>query len=187
MGDRPPEARALGSGGRPAFAARGARGGGGVRSRASRTRTSAGSSLKGLERGRAYGKDLYEDRLVRTIDRLYLFWVVLTLGIPFLIGYLVFDGGVEGCRGDGLGWPAPDLPLPAATFSVNSICHMFGRKDCRSRTRRGTTGSSLCSSSARAGTTTTMRFRAPPATASTAGSSTWCGDPRARAARPHGT
>ncbi len=30
----------------------------------------------GMEQGRVYGKDLYEDRLVRTIDRLYLLWVV---------------------------------------------------------------------------------------------------------------
>ena len=37
----------------------------------------------GMEQGRLYGKDLYEDRLVRTIDRLYVLWVVATLGIPF--------------------------------------------------------------------------------------------------------
>src|SRR5919201_5305706 len=43
----------------------------------------------GMEQGRPYGRDLYEDRLVRTIDRLYLLWVVLTLGIPFGIGYAV--------------------------------------------------------------------------------------------------
>ena len=29
-----------------------------------------------MEQGREYGNDLYEDRLVRTIDRLYLLWVV---------------------------------------------------------------------------------------------------------------
>ena len=43
----------------------------------------------GMEQGRAYGKDLYEDRLIRWIDRLYLLWVGLTLGIPFAIGYVV--------------------------------------------------------------------------------------------------
>ena len=36
-------------------------------------------TLKGMERGRDYGKDLYEDRLVRTIDRIYL-----RLGRPHL-------------------------------------------------------------------------------------------------------
>src|SRR3954462_10934007 len=39
--------------------------------------------LKGMERGREYGKDLYEDRLVRTIDRMYMVWVLVTFGVPF--------------------------------------------------------------------------------------------------------
>jgi stearoyl-CoA desaturase (delta-9 desaturase) len=87
----------------------------------------------GMEQGREYGRDLYEDRLVRTIDRLYLLWVVLTLGIPFGIGYAVggtWRAGVEGLVWGGL------IRIAAyqhATFSVNSICHMFGRQDYRTR------------------------------------------------------
>jgi stearoyl-CoA desaturase (delta-9 desaturase) len=87
----------------------------------------------GMEQGREYGRDLYEDRLVRTIDRMYLLWVVLTLGIPFAIAYGVggtWQAGVEGLVWGGL------IRIAAyqhATFSVNSICHMFGRQDYRSR------------------------------------------------------
>jgi stearoyl-CoA desaturase (Delta-9 desaturase) len=87
----------------------------------------------GMEQGRAYGRDLYEDRLVRTIDRMYLLWVVLTLGIPFGIGYAVggtWQAGLEALVWGGL------IRIAAyqhATFSVNSICHMFGRQDYRSR------------------------------------------------------
>jgi stearoyl-CoA desaturase (delta-9 desaturase) len=87
----------------------------------------------GMEQGREYGRDLYEDRLVRAIDRMYLLWVVLTLGIPFGIGYAVggtWQAGLEGLVWGGL------IRIAAyqhATFSVNSICHMFGRKDYRSR------------------------------------------------------
>ena len=79
-----------------------------------------------------YGKDLYEDRLVRTIDRLYLLWVVATLGIPFGIGYAFggWERGVEGLLWGGL---VRIFLYQHATFSVNSICHMFGRKDYRSR------------------------------------------------------
>ena len=44
------------------------------------------------ERGPAYARDLYEDRLIRRVDRLYLLWVALTLGIPFAIGYAVGGG-----------------------------------------------------------------------------------------------
>ena len=69
-------------------------------------------SNMGMEQGREYGKDLYEDRLIRVVDRLYLLWVVLTLGIPFAIGYVV--GGVGGRRrGARLGRPDPHLPVPA--------------------------------------------------------------------------
>jgi stearoyl-CoA desaturase (Delta-9 desaturase) len=87
----------------------------------------------GMEQGREYGRDLYEDRLIRTIDRMYLLWVVLTLGIPFGIAYAVggtWQAGLEGLVWGGL------IRIAAyqhATFSVNSICHMFGRQDYRSR------------------------------------------------------
>ncbi len=87
----------------------------------------------GMEQGREYGRDLYEDRLVRTIDRMYLLWVVLTLGIPFAIAYAVggtWEAGLEGLVWGGL------IRIAAyqhATFSVNSICHMFGRQEYRSR------------------------------------------------------
>jgi stearoyl-CoA desaturase (delta-9 desaturase) len=87
----------------------------------------------GMEQGREYGRDLYDDKLVRTIDRLYLLWVILTLGIPFAIGYAV--GGTWGAGVEGLVWGGL-IRIAAyqhATFSVNSICHMFGRQDYRSR------------------------------------------------------
>jgi len=87
----------------------------------------------GMEQGREYGRDLYEDRLVRTIDRLYVLWVVLTLGIPFAVGYWVggtWEAGLEGLVWGGL---LRIFLYQHATFSVNSICHMFGRRDFRSR------------------------------------------------------
>ena len=87
----------------------------------------------GMEQGKEYGRDLYEDRLVRTIDRLYLLWVVLTLAIPFAVGYAV--GGTSGAGVEAMIWGGL-IRIAAyqhATFSVNSICHMFGRQDFRSR------------------------------------------------------
>jgi stearoyl-CoA desaturase (delta-9 desaturase) len=90
-------------------------------------------TLKGMERGREYGRDLYEDTLVRIIDRLYLVWVGVTLGVPFAIGYAVggsWQAGVEGMVWGGL---LRIFLYQHATFSVNSICHMFGRRHYRSR------------------------------------------------------
>jgi stearoyl-CoA desaturase (delta-9 desaturase) len=86
----------------------------------------------GMEQGLVYGKDLYEDRMIRAIDRLYLLWVVATLGIPFAIGYAIggLDRGVELLLWGGL---VRVFLYQHATFSVNSICHMFGRQDYRSR------------------------------------------------------
>jgi stearoyl-CoA desaturase (delta-9 desaturase) len=90
-------------------------------------------TLKGLERGREYGRDLYDDTLVRWIDRLYIFWVAVTLGIPFAIGYAV--GGTLGAGLEGMVWGGllRIFLYQHATFSVNSICHMFGRQAYRSR------------------------------------------------------
>ena len=59
----------------------------------------------------------------------YLLWVVLTFGIPFAIGYAV--GGTWAAGIEGLVWGGllRIFLYQHATFSVNSICHMFGRKD----------------------------------------------------------
>jgi stearoyl-CoA desaturase (delta-9 desaturase) len=83
----------------------------------------------GMEQGRDYGKDLYEDRLVVAIDRLNGVWVVLTLGIPFAIGY--WAGGTVGAGLEGLVWGGliRVFLFHHATWTVNSLCHMFGRRE----------------------------------------------------------
>jgi stearoyl-CoA desaturase (delta-9 desaturase) len=87
----------------------------------------------GMEEGKIYGKDLYEDRMLVWIDRLYLLWVALTLGLPFLIGYWIggtWQRGVEAMVWGGL---IRIFLYQHATFAVNSICHMFGKQHYRSR------------------------------------------------------
>jgi stearoyl-CoA desaturase (delta-9 desaturase) len=84
-------------------------------------------STKGMERGPAYAKDLYADQLVRWIDRLYLLWVALTLGIPFSVGY-AFGGvslGLEAMVWAGF---VRVFLFQHATFAVNSVCHAFGQQ-----------------------------------------------------------
>jgi stearoyl-CoA desaturase (delta-9 desaturase) len=86
----------------------------------------------GMEQGRRYGKDLYDDRLIRAIDRMYLLWVALTLGLPFAIGYALGGTrvGLEALVWGGL---VRIFAYQHATFSVNSVCHMFGRQDYGAR------------------------------------------------------
>ena len=84
--------------------------------------------LKGMERGDHYGKDLYDDRLIRGIDRMYFVWVTLSFALPFAVGYAV--GGASWKLGlEVLVWGGliRVFAYQHATFSVNSICHMFGR------------------------------------------------------------
>ena len=88
---------------------------------------------KGMERGRDYGKDLYEDRLLVWIDRLYIVWVALTLALPFLLGYWLggsWERGVQAFVWAGL---VRIFLYQHATFAVNSVCHMWGRRHFRSR------------------------------------------------------
>jgi stearoyl-CoA desaturase (delta-9 desaturase) len=87
----------------------------------------------GMEQGRDYGRDLYENRLVRWVDRLYIVWVVLTFGLPFLLGYAIGGTAMAGLEGLVWGGLIRVFLYQHATFSVNSICHMFGRKEYRSR------------------------------------------------------
>jgi stearoyl-CoA desaturase (delta-9 desaturase) len=87
----------------------------------------------GLEDTRAYGRDLLDDPVVRATDRLYLVWVALGLVVPFAVGYAVggtLEAGLAGLVWGGL---VRIFAYQHATFSVNSICHLFGRRDFRSR------------------------------------------------------
>jgi stearoyl-CoA desaturase (Delta-9 desaturase) len=85
-------------------------------------------TTKGMERGRLYGKDLYAEPLIRRIDRMYMVWVALSLGIPFAVGYAVdgtLRGGLIGLVWGGL---VRIFLFQHMTWSVNSICHTFGKR-----------------------------------------------------------
>ena len=64
---------------------------------------------------------------IRWIDRLYLLWVALTLGIPFAIGY-AFGGVSLGLEAMVWGGFVRIFLFQHATFAVNSVCHVFGRQ-----------------------------------------------------------
>jgi stearoyl-CoA desaturase (delta-9 desaturase) len=75
-----------------------------------------------------YAKDLVADRGLRLIARLFLPVVIASLVIPALAGWLLI-GGVYGFVA-GLVWGGAVriLLLHHVTFSINSICHFWGRR-----------------------------------------------------------
>ena len=81
-----------------------------------------------LERARM-GRDLVEDKLVRFVDRTFLLWAVMGFVVPFVLGYLLTGGTWRGAF-TGLLWGGlVRLFLNHhVTWSVNSICHYFGRR-----------------------------------------------------------
>jgi len=89
---------------------------------------------KGLaEAEERFRRDLDADPVVRTVDRLYGVWMVLTFGIPFAVGFAV--GGTAGTGFEALVWGGlvRIFLLHHATWSVNSICHTFGTRPYRAR------------------------------------------------------
>jgi stearoyl-CoA desaturase (delta-9 desaturase) len=75
-----------------------------------------------------FAGDLVKDRLLRVIDKLFGLWVALTFAIPFAIGWII--GGGLGAALTALLWGGfvRVFLLHHVTWSINSICHFFGRK-----------------------------------------------------------
>ena len=78
---------------------------------------------------RRYAKDLLADPLIRFVDRTFVLWVAVGLAAAFGLGVLL-TGTVKG----GLvallwGGAARIFFMHHATFSINSLCHYFGRHD----------------------------------------------------------
>jgi stearoyl-CoA desaturase (Delta-9 desaturase) len=80
-----------------------------------------------------YAPDLLADPVLRWVDRLFVVWVLAGLAVPFGIGVAI-TGTVAGGLG-GLLWGGAVriMLLHHATFSVNSLCHYFGRRNFDTR------------------------------------------------------
>jgi len=78
-----------------------------------------------------YAKDLLADRDLRFISRTFPLWVLVGLALPFGLG-VALTGTISGGLG-GLLWGGAVrvLLLHHATFSINSLCHCFGRRPFR--------------------------------------------------------
>ena len=77
---------------------------------------------------RRYAPDLLKDPLIRFIDRTFLVWAILGLLVPFGLGYLI--GGTAHAAITALVWGGAVrmLVVHHVTYSINSLCHFFGRR-----------------------------------------------------------
>jgi stearoyl-CoA desaturase (delta-9 desaturase) len=75
-----------------------------------------------------YAPDLMNDPLIRWIDRTFVLWVALGLAVPFILGGLI--GGSWHAALTGLLWGGAVrmLVVHHVTYSINSLCHFFGRQ-----------------------------------------------------------
>jgi stearoyl-CoA desaturase (delta-9 desaturase) len=84
-----------------------------------------------------YAPDLLADPALRFVDRTFIVWVLAGLAVPFGLGWLL--GGSLAAALTGLLWGGAVrmMVLHHATYSINSLCHFFGRRrfatDDRSR------------------------------------------------------
>ena len=77
---------------------------------------------------RRYAPDLLADPVVRWIDRTFVLWVLAGLAAPFGLGVALSGNVAGGLTALLWGGGVRILLLHHATFSVNSLCHYFGRR-----------------------------------------------------------
>jgi stearoyl-CoA desaturase (Delta-9 desaturase) len=75
-----------------------------------------------------FAPDMVRDRTMQVMDKLFFLWVVLGFAIPFALGWII--GGGLGTALTALLWGGfvRVFLLHHVTWSINSVCHFFGRK-----------------------------------------------------------
>ena len=83
-----------------------------------------------------HAADLLADRDIVVIDALFPLWCVVSLALPFGLGWLL-GGHVRRLPMSALLWAGlvRVCVLHHATWSVNSVCHMFGRRPFATKDR----------------------------------------------------
>jgi stearoyl-CoA desaturase (delta-9 desaturase) len=74
-----------------------------------------------------YATDLLADRDIRLIGRTFPVWVIAGLALPFGLGVALTGSVVGGLTGLLWGGAVRIFLMHHATFSINSLCHFFGR------------------------------------------------------------
>jgi stearoyl-CoA desaturase (Delta-9 desaturase) len=78
-----------------------------------------------------FAPDLLADPVIAFVDRTFLLWSLVGLAMPFGLGVLL--GGTLAAGLDGMLWGGAVriFLLHHVTYSINSLCHFFGRRRFR--------------------------------------------------------
>ncbi|MGI8730760.1 MAG: acyl-CoA desaturase [Solirubrobacteraceae bacterium] len=77
---------------------------------------------------RRYAPDLIDDSTISFIDRTTLWWIGLGLALPFGLGFALGGTLTAGLTGLLWGGAVRIVLLHHVTYSINSLCHFFGRR-----------------------------------------------------------
>jgi stearoyl-CoA desaturase (delta-9 desaturase) len=75
-----------------------------------------------------YAPDLLADPVVRFVDRTFVLWVAIGLLVPFALGVAIGGSVTTGLTGMLWGGLVRVFLLHHVTYSINSLCHFFGRR-----------------------------------------------------------
>ncbi len=85
-------------------------------------------SLKDRAEPERYARDWLEDPGMRAIDRLFFVWLAAGIAVPFAIGFAVRGTLLGGLQCALWAGAVRIFVLHHVTFSINSVCHFFGRR-----------------------------------------------------------
>jgi stearoyl-CoA desaturase (delta-9 desaturase) len=75
-----------------------------------------------------YARDLVADPIVSYVDRTFVFWALGGLVMAFLLGWAIGGSLQAGLTGLLWGGAVRMLVVHHVTYSINSLCHFFGRR-----------------------------------------------------------
>jgi len=76
-----------------------------------------------------YAPDLLADPVVSFVNRTFIWWVLVGLAAPFAIGFALGGTLLAGLTSLLWGGLIRMFCLHHVTYSINSLCHVFGRRD----------------------------------------------------------
>jgi stearoyl-CoA desaturase (delta-9 desaturase) len=76
-----------------------------------------------------FAPDLIKDPVINWVDRTFIYWAIAGLLLPFFLGWIIGGTVVAGLTGLLWGGLVRVFVLHHFTYSINSLCHTFGKKE----------------------------------------------------------